>query len=173
MHVFINFDKNTAKFKYNFWKTKKLMCFGLQLGPLSYLLVVAPYQVTSTRVGSAEPTGTRATVQGLYASRLTIKGDKMFPLRRFGQGPSYITHRLDIRTKRRRSDSVLWIKPLHQQKCQKGKVTTKTMPQKSSIKQQLRTDLGRSVGVTTATQLVWLTWFTGPPSHSPQQPCNA
>ena len=44
--------------------------------------------------------------------------------------------------------------------------------QKSSIKQQLRTDLGRSVGVTTATQLVWLTWFTGPPSHSPQQPCN-
>ena len=43
---------------------------------------------------------------------------------------------------------------------------------KSSIKQLLRTDLGRSVGVTTATQLVWLTWFTGPPSHSPQQPCN-
>ena len=33
---------------------------------------------------------------------------------------------------------------------------------KSSIKQRLRTDLGRSVGVTTATQLVWLTWFTGP-----------
>ena len=31
----------------------------------------------------------------------------------------------------------------------------------------MRTDLGRSVGVTTATQLVWLTWFTGPPSHSP------
>ena len=28
---------------------------------------------------------------------------------------------------------------------------------KSSIKQRLRTDLGRSVGVTTATQLVWLT----------------
>ena len=63
-------------------------------------------------------------------------------------------------------------KPLHQQKCQKGKVTTQTTPQKSSIKQQLRTDLGRSVEVTTATQLVWLTWFTGPPSHSPQQPCT-
>ena len=47
-----------------------------------------------------------------------------------------------------------------------------TTPQKRSIKQQLRTDLGRSVGVTTATQLVLLTWFTGPPSHSPQQPCN-
>ena len=27
---------------------------------------------------------------------------------------------------------------------------------KSSIKQQLQTDLGRSVGVTTAIQLVWL-----------------
>ena len=62
--------------------------------------------------------------------------------------------------------------PIHQQKCQKDKVTTQTTPQKSSIKQQLRTDLGRSVGVTIATQLVWLTWFTGPPSQSPQQPCN-
>ena len=61
-----------------------------------------------------------------------------------------------IKTKRRRSDSVLWQKPLHQWKCQKGKVTTQTTPQKSSIKQRLRTDLGRSVGVTTATQLVWL-----------------
>ena len=56
--------------------------------------------------------------------------------------------------KRKRSDSVLWQKPLHQQKCQKGKVTTQTTPQKSSITQRLRTDLGRSVGVTTATQLV-------------------
>ena len=36
-------------------------------------------------------------------------------------------------------------------------MTTQTTPQKSSIKQQLRTDLGRSVGVTTETQLVWLT----------------
>ena len=44
----------------------------------------------------------------------------------------------------------------------KRAVTTHTTPQKSSIKQRLRTDLGRSVGVTTATQLVWLTWFTGP-----------
>ena len=59
--------------------------------------------------------------------------------------------------KRKRSDSVLWQKPLHKQKCQNGKVTTQTTPQKSSIKQRLRTDLGRSVGVTTATQLVWLT----------------
>ena len=44
----------------------------------------------------------------------------------------------------------------------KRAVTTQPTPQKSSIKQRLRTDLGRSVGVTTATQLVWLTWFTGP-----------
>ena len=59
----------------------------------------------------------------------------------------------DIKRKRKRADSVIWQKPPHQQKCQKGKVTTQTTPQKSS----LRTDLGRSVGVTTATQLVWLT----------------
>ena len=43
------------------------------------------------------------------------------------------------KTKRRRSDPVLWQKPLHEQKCQKGKVTTQTTPQKSSIKQRLRT----------------------------------
>ena len=35
---------------------------------------------------------------------------------------------------------------------------TKTSP-KSSITQQLRTDLERSVGVTTVTQLVWFTGF--------------
>ena len=46
-------------------------------------------------------------------------------------------------------------------KCQNGKVTTQTTPQKKSITHRLRTDLGRSVGVTTATHLVWLTWFTG------------
>ena len=45
-----------------------------------------------------------------------------------------------ITRKRKRSDSVLWQKPLHQHKCQKGKVTTQTTPQKSSIKQRLRTD---------------------------------
>ena len=54
----------------------------------------------------------------------------------------------------------------------KGQSDNTNNATKSSIKQQLRTDLGRSVGVTTATQLVWLTWFTGPPSHSLQQPCN-
>ena len=50
--------------------------------------------------------------------------------------------------------------PIHQQKCQKGKVTTQTTSQKSSITQWLRTDLGRSVGVTTATQLVYRVRFT-------------
>ena len=65
--------------------------------------------------------------------------------------------KINITRKRKRYDSVLWQKPLHQQKCIKGKVTTQTTPQKSSIKQRLRTDLGRSVGVTKATQLVWLT----------------
>ena len=64
---------------------------------------------------------------------------------------------IGLRTKRRRSDPVLLQKPLYQQKCQRDKVTTQTTPQKRSIKQQSRTDLGRSVGVTTATQLVWLT----------------
>ena len=44
----------------------------------------------------------------------------------------------------------------------KRAVTTQTTPQKSSIKQRLRTDFGRSVGVPTATQLVWFTRFTGP-----------
>ena len=70
---------------------------------------------------------------------------------------TFFQHLPHVERKRKRSDSVLWQKPLHQQKCQKGKVTTQTTPQKSSIKQRLRTDLGRSVGVTTATQLVWLT----------------
>ena len=44
----------------------------------------------------------------------------------------------------------------------KGQSDNTNNATKSSIKQRLRTDLGRSVGVTTATQLVWLTWFTGP-----------
>ena len=39
----------------------------------------------------------------------------------------------------------------------KGQSDNKNNATKSSITQRLRTDLGRSVGVTTATQLVWLT----------------
>ena len=45
--------------------------------------------------------------------------------------------------KRKRSDSVLWQEPLHQQKWRKGKEATQTTPQKSSITQRLQTDLGR------------------------------
>ena len=73
-------------------------------------------------------------------------------------------NRADLWEKKEEIWLVLWQKPLHQQKCQKGKLTTQTTPQKSSIKQRLRTDLGRSVGVTTATQLVW---FTGFRAHLP------
>ena len=49
----------------------------------------------------------------------------------------------------------------------KGKVTTHTTPQKSSITQRLRTDVGRPVAVTTATKLVWLTGLRTKPSHFP------
>ena len=60
----------------------------------------------------------------------------------------------------------IWLSPMTKAptatETSKGAVKTQTTPQKSSIKQRLRTDLRRSVGVTTATQLVWLTWFTGP-----------
>ena len=60
----------------------------------------------------------------------------------------------------------IWLSPMTKANtptdCHKGKVTTQTTPQKSSITQRLRTDLGWSVWVTMATQLVWLTWFIGP-----------
>ena len=39
----------------------------------------------------------------------------------------------------------------------KGQSDNTNKATKCLIKQRLRTDLGRSVGVTTATQLVWLT----------------
>ena len=75
---------------------------------------------------------------------------------------------IDYKRKRKRSDSVIWQKPLHQQICQKGQMTTQTTPQKSSITERLRTGWGRSVGVTMATQLVWLIWFTGPTFPPPR-----
>ena len=50
--------------------------------------------------------------------------------------------------------------PTEMSKGQSDNTNNATSP--SSIKQRLRTDLGRSVGVTTATQLVWFTGFTGP-----------
>ena len=59
--------------------------------------------------------------------------------------------------------------PTEMSKGQSDKTNNAT---KSSITQRLRTDLGRSVGVTTATQLVWLTGLRAQPSHCPQEPCN-
>ena len=53
----------------------------------------------------------------------------------------------------------------------KGQSDNTNNASKSSIKHRLHT-LGRSFGVTTVTQLVWLTWFKGLPSHSLQKPCN-
>ena len=59
--------------------------------------------------------------------------------------------------KRRISDSVLWQKALYmyQQKIRKLVNNAKTPP-KTLITQRLQTDLGRSVGVRTIIQLVWL-----------------
>ena len=47
------------------------------------------------------------------------------------------------------------------------------MQPKRSITQRLRTYLRRSVGVTTATKLVWFTGSSAQLSHSPKQPCNS
>ena len=52
------------------------------------------------------------------------------------------------------------IAPTPTEKSKKQRVNTKTPP-KTSITQRLRTDLRRLVGVTIATQLVWLNRFTG------------
>ena len=74
--------------------------------------------------------------------------------------------------KRKKSDSVLWQKPLHGQKNQKSKVTT----QKQHQKWWWHNDcgLGRSVGVTIATQLVRFNWFSGsqPSQTDPNLPTN-
>ena len=68
------------------------------------------------------------------------------------------------------------------QSCDKSPYTHRTIQKatwqhknatKTLITQLLRTDLGRSVGVTAVTQLVWLNQFTSAkPSHSPQNWCN-
>ena len=77
-----------------------------------------------------------------------------------------LAHQFNKKRKKKRSDSVLWQKPLHRQKNPKSNVTTQKRHQKTLITQRLRTDLGRSVGVMKATQLVWLNRFTGSlPSH--------
>ena len=54
---------------------------------------------------------------------------------------------MKVRRKRRRSDPVIWQNPLYQQKIRKPKDNTQTPPN-TSITRWLRTDLGRSVGVT-------------------------
>ena len=55
----------------------------------------------------------------------------------------------------------IWLSPMTKAptptEMSKGQSDNTNNATKSSIKQRLRTDLGRSVGVTTATQLVWLT----------------
>ena len=64
----------------------------------------------------------------------------------------------------------IWLSPMTKaptpnEKSKKQRDNTKT-PQKTSITQRLQTDLGRSAGVTIATQLVWLNRYTGSqPSH--------
>ena len=55
----------------------------------------------------------------------------------------------------------------------KGQSDNTNNAKKSSFTQRLWTDLGRSVGVTTANQPVWLTVLQGPHSHSPQQLCKS
>ena len=67
----------------------------------------------------------------------------------------------------------IWLSPMTKaptptDKFKKQSDYTKT-PQKTSIAQQLRTDLGRSVWVTKATQLVLLNMFTwSQPTHQLQ-----
>ena len=66
-----------------------------------------------------------------------------------------------MKRKRSRSDSVLYQKHQYQQKIRKTMDNTKT-PQKPSITQPLRTNIWRSVGITTDIQLVLLNRFTVP-----------
>ena len=68
---------------------------------------------------------------------------------------------LTIKEKRKRSDSVLLQKPLHQKKKSKTQHDKTKTPQQTSITQRLRTDLARLVGVMTASQRVWLIRFRG------------
>ena len=75
-----------------------------------------------------------------------------------------------LREKRKRSDSVLRQKKTYTNRnVKRAKWQHKQRNKKRSITQRLRTDFGRSVGVTTATQLVWLTGLRAQPTHSLQQ----
>ena len=74
----------------------------------------------------------------------------------------------DINQREKREE--IWLSPVtktptptEQSKKQRDNIKT---PPKTLITQLLRTDLGRSVGVTAVTQLVWLNQFTSAqPSH--------
>ena len=71
----------------------------------------------------------------------------------------------------------IWLSPMTKaptptEKSKKQCDNTKTPP-KTSITQRLRIELGRSVGVTIAIQLVWLSQLTGSQlSYSSQQLCK-
>ena len=54
----------------------------------------------------------------------------------------------------------------------KSNVGTQKRHQKTSIPQRLMTDFGRSVGVTTATLLLWIHGLQLKPSQYPQKLCN-
>ena len=72
-------------------------------------------------------------------------------------------NKIEIREKERDLTQSYDKSPYTDRKIKKKKQqrdNTKT-PTKTSITQRLRNDLGRSVGVTIATQLVWLNRFTG------------
>ena len=76
---------------------------------------------------------------------------------------------------RKRKKADIWIIPMTKAliptEMSKGQIDNTKTPPKCPITQRYRTDLGRSVAVTTATQLVWLTGLRTEPSHSPQQQC--
>ena len=134
-----------------------LLCH-LLIGLLLKLYQISEFSVARSKIEIPRDVRNRIPKTRLSSQQWSISKSKIGQ-NHVSRGVSFLCqHSTSItNTKRRRSDPVLWQKPLYQQKCQRGKVTTQTTPQKSSIKQQLRTDLGRSVGVTTATQLVWLT----------------
>ena len=69
----------------------------------------------------------------------------------------------------------IWLGPMTNaptptEKSKKQRDNIKKTPSKTSITQRLWADLGRSVGVTAVTPLVWLNRFTSAqPPHSPQK----
>ena len=69
-------------------------------------------------------------------------------------------------SERKEKKEEIWLSPMRKAptpaEMSKGQNDNTNNDTKKFDYTRLRTDLGRSVGVTTATQLVWLTWFTGP-----------